>query len=105
MKLTDDLRGKFLNVGDDGMVTELPEPADDAAFPICAGRWPNRHVGARQAICDRCGGFCGIAPKGYALHLANPPLRPILCPQCFWTLVLFKQIGAGSAGGDAGGGG
>jgi hypothetical protein len=78
------LRGRYLD-SDNAVITE--DPPDDAAFPICAGPWPNPHVGARQARCVICNGFVGISPRGWALHRVWPAGRPVLCAECCVPLV------------------
>ena len=94
MKTAEDLiplRNSFRNENDE----LLPEPSDEDAFPICAGDWPNPHIGARQVRCTCCKGFAGVSPRGWELHLVNPHSRPIFCTTCFIAILgEMRKMGA-----------
>jgi TPP-dependent indolepyruvate ferredoxin oxidoreductase alpha subunit len=66
-----------------GAVVEQPE----GVFPIVAGMWPSRMVGAVQVRCTVCSGFASLSPDGVRLHKESPEDRPILCPDCFHVVI------------------
>jgi hypothetical protein len=82
-------KGNFVNTVT-GAVVAQPEEW----FPICAGPWPNRNIGARQVRCTLCNCFAGLSPMGFAKHAEEPEQRPILCGGCLETLIDLTAEGA-----------
>jgi hypothetical protein len=67
------------------------EPGPDESFPIKCGSWPNEHPDCLKRICNACGEWVGISPKGWAYHEVNPNVRPLFCEGCFDLLVIMLQ--------------
>jgi len=75
-------------VDEDGDVVAMPT----GGFPIVAGAWPNRHLGAIQVRCEICNRFAGLSPKGLAIHREQPEQRPIWCARCWEELLALAQM-------------
>ena len=82
------MRGGFVDV--EGQREERV-PGDDEVFPILAGPWPNRHIGAQQMNCCCCGKFVGLSPNGVELHRRNTQ-RAIFCEACFDSLQRLAEV-------------
>jgi hypothetical protein len=85
-------KGNFVDT-ENGAV--IPQPED--GFPIIAGNWPSRFVGARQARCSICSGFCAMSSNGIKLHNECPDLRPIWCPECAEFMLAITRAAEGRA--------